>query len=124
MTSRRTTRLSLWAALTFGVMAFAGDLPSAAASCGDYVHILPPGQTTPDADPAAPTKKPCSGPGCQQAPPAPVPTPPPAPTTVSVQDAILSAVLAPTPGIGEWLRYEPVLSPCRMAAAIFHPPRA
>ena len=31
---------------------FAGDPPSAAASCGDYVHILPPGQTAPDADPA------------------------------------------------------------------------
>jgi hypothetical protein len=121
MIRRRTTRLSLWAALALGALLFAGDPPSAAASCGDYVHIVPPGQTAPDTDP--PTK-PCSGPGCREAPPAPMPTPPPAPTTVSAHDAILTTPLPAAPAIGEWVRFESSLPPRTAAPVIFHPPRA
>jgi hypothetical protein len=120
MIRRRTTRLSLWAALALGALLFAGDPPSAAASCGDYVHIVPPGQTAPDTDP--PTK-PCSGPGCREAPPAPMPTPPPAPTTVSAHDAILTALLSPVPSGASWTWVEMSLSPCGATTAIFHPPR-
>lgn len=109
--------------MALGVLLFAGDPPSAAASCGDYVHILSPGQTAPGADPATPPKKPCSGPGCHEAPPAPMPTPPPAPTTVSAHDAILSALLPPEPAGGGWVRTEPSLSPRHATTAIFHPPR-
>lgn len=123
MICRRTTRVSLWTALALGGLLFAGDPPSAAASCGDHVLILPPGQTAPDADPAVPAKKPCSGPGCREAPPAPMPTPPPAPTTVSLHDAILAALLPPATVGEEWARYEPSPSPRRAAVAIFHPPR-
>ncbi len=121
MIRRRTTRVSLWAALTLGVLLFVGDPPSTAASCGDYVHILSPGQTAPDADP--PTK-PCSGPGCRETPPAPMPAPPPAPTTVSAHDAILTALLPPAPAGGEWVRSEPALTLRYAATVIFHPPRA
>jgi hypothetical protein len=123
MIRSRTTRLAMWAALALGGLLFAGDPPSASASCGDYVHILTPGQTATDTGTTAPHQKPCSGPGCREAPPAPMPTPPPAPTTVSPHDAILSALLPPAPAGGEWECTEPILSPRRAATAIFHPPR-
>ncbi len=128
MDRRRTTRLPLGAALALGAALFAGGAPSAAASCGDYVHVLPPGQSAvqpggPTADPA-PHKAPCSGPGCRQAPSAPMPTPPPAPTSAPPHEAILTAAPPSAPPGGAWLCAGPALSPRRTATSIFHPPRA
>jgi hypothetical protein len=123
MDRRRTTRLPLWAALALGGLLFAGAAPPAAASCGDYVHVLPPGQTA--AQPGEPTPPaPCSGPGCRQAPSAPIPAPPPAPTSVQPHEAILTAPPPPAPPGGARSHSEPSLSPRRAATAIFHPPRA
>ncbi len=126
MDRRRTTRCSAWAALALGGLLFGGSAPPASASCGDYVHVLPPGQAAPapPGDPAAPPKGPCRGPGCRQAPPAPMPTPPPAPTSVPPHDAILTAPQPPAPPGGAGLCAEPALSPRRTATSIFHPPRA
>jgi hypothetical protein len=126
MDRRRVARLSTWAILALGGWLLVGAAPKAEASCGDYVHILPAGQPAADVDPAAPApQKPCSGPGCREAPPAPMPAPPPAPTTtVQPHDAVLATLPSAAPPLGTWVFSETSLVLQRSATSIFHPPRA
>lgn len=118
---RLTPRHSLWVVAILGGMLFAGDPPTASASCGDYLHILPPGEVAPATEMPV---RPCSGPGCQQTPPEPMPAPPPAPTTFTGHDAILTALVPPEPSGGGWVRIDPLFSAQFTSVGIFHPPRA
>jgi hypothetical protein len=104
----------------------------AAASCGDYVHILAPGQTAPDAkgvSPDRPAKSapacPCRGPECSKGsyPPALPGAPAPAPTGQSQLDAVLHADAQPDAGAGSLIGTESLFLPAPFPSSVFHPPR-
>ena len=64
----------------------------AAAGCGDYVHVLPPGVAAGESEPTD-HPAPCHGPSCRKTPAAPpAPMPAPVQTHTPSSDALLLAL--------------------------------
>ena len=134
--SRRSLRGALKAALA--VLAVAALSPTkAAASCGDYLHVLPPGETAPPAAAAGmpgqdqgdratpqPVRCPCRGPDCSQRSELPLLPTAPAPTTSPNQlEAILAAEPEADADRAVPLRGDSPTLPSAHPSSVFHPPR-
>jgi hypothetical protein len=94
---------------------------TASASCGGYVHILPAGT---EANGVLPTKAPCHGPNCQDAPrhppiPAPISTP-----TAPTHDVVLTDLATIETTRSNWWPSELAIFPQHVPSSIFHPPRS
>ena len=98
----------------------------AAASCGDYVHIVSKSASSTDPHTPAAPQSPCNGPGCQQqkAPAMPMPTPVPPSTQNQLPDAILIASVEFEPATSSFPVDPEVYALARgHLDTIFHPPR-
>jgi len=135
MSRRSTTSWSIPATIGLIVLLLAGPAPRAAASCGDYVHILPPGAAAaiqgtsgrggPAGERPVTPQSPCRNGMCDRAPQNPVPPAPPPAPTYSPQDAAAILSLSLPESIAAcWLATGPAASPRGAADPIFHPPRS
>jgi hypothetical protein len=113
------------AAAALVVAGFAFAPGSAAASCGDYVHV----QTTSPAHNDAPVQPqpPCHGPGCSKAPtapPVPLTAPVPSSSETDQSSVVLESGSDDRPGSGWAATRAADTYPIRLTSSIFHPPRA
>jgi hypothetical protein len=131
MTRRAALRWSILGTIVPVVLLLPAAARPVAASCGDYVHVLPPGPSPAVGSPAGLTAPlterrpaaPCDCPGCHHAPDMPL-APVAPPTTAPPNDAALPAAPPPRPVRVERLRAEPGPLPLPLVTSIFHPPRA
>lgn len=122
-TRRTVTRLCVAA-----VLLLAATASNASATCGDYVHVLPPGQSVAhpsDGPKLPPPDSPCAQGRCDRtpAPSAPSPAPAGAPGG-QVLEAVLEAVPAIQPSPSAFGFESDCHLPRRSPSAIFHPPRS
>jgi hypothetical protein len=97
----------------------------ATASCGDYVHILPAGQTAPEGEhPPTDQPCPCRGPSCGKTPVTPAaPSPAPVQTLTQTADALLTPSDEDNSTRSTTLTDTADRTPGGAADPIFHPPR-
>lgn len=95
---------------------------TARATCGDYVHVLPPGATS--EQPAdGPKPCPCQGPSCGQQPATPAPVPVSTTQLTHPSDAILVLANDVEPTSVAFLGDQDVSASAGSRLSIFHPPR-
>jgi len=123
MTATRGFPIARCAGLFAGLLAFAFAMPSARATCGDYLHVAADKTTRKGVTPAAPL--PCKCPQCSQGPCQP-PAAPPVTDTTDGRDPALVSVLDTVPDDNR-VRFATSASDRLPAddgpARIFHPPR-
>jgi hypothetical protein len=124
MTRRSPIPWSVFGTLMSAVLVLAGPTPTASASCGDHVRILPAKSSATDDSPPANPATPCNGPGCRQTPDQPPAPAPNSTTPAPTHDAILSAgVVVDSPATSQ-LPSEVTPSAFHVTPIIFHPPRS